>query len=70
MCHQEDSNSVVEYNLNVNNIKKMTFKKDDKNILTMYFTGERETVFFLRVKLPNAKDFVEDIQIMMEDGSN
>ena len=67
---QEESNSVVEYNLNGLNIKKMTLKKDDKSVLTLYFVGETDSVFFLRLKLSNASDFLEDIQIMIEDNTN
>lgn len=67
---QEESNSVVEFNLNGLNIKKMTLKKDDKSVLTLYFVGETDSVFFLRLKLSNASDFLEDIQIMIEDNTN
>ena len=67
---QEGGNSVVEYNLNGLNIKKMTLKKDDKSVVTLYFVGETDSVFFLRLKLANAADFLEDVQIMIEDNAN
>ena len=68
---QEDSgHSVVKYNLDGLNIKKMTLKKDDKSVITLYFVGETDSVFFLRLKLANASDFLEDVQIMIEDNAN
>ena len=68
---QEDGgNSVVKYNLDGLNIRKMTLKKDDKSVITLYFVGEADSVFFLRLKLANASDFLEDIQIMIEDNAH
>lgn len=68
---QEDGgNSVVKYNLDGLNIRKMTLKKDDKSVITLYFVGETDSVFFLRLKLANASDFLEDVQIMIEDNAH
>lgn len=67
---EEGGNSVVKYNLDGLNIKKMTLKKDDKSVITLYFVGETDSVFFLRLKLANASDFLEDVQIMIEDNAN
>ena len=68
---QEDGgNSVVKYNLDGLNIRKMTLKKDDKSVITLYFVGETDSVFFLSLKLANASDFLEDVQIMIEDNAH
>ena len=67
--HREKEHCVVLYNLDVTRIKKITFKKDDKTVLSLYFVGEGEGVFMLRVKLAGAKELLEDIQIMIEDYS-
>ena len=60
----------VEYNLVVTDIRKMTFKKDDKTVLSLYFMDETNTLFLLRVKTDASKELLEDIQIMIEDYSN
>ena len=47
----------------------MTFKKEDPTILSLYFVQREGEVFLLRIKLDNSKDFLEDLQIMMEDNA-
>lgn len=68
--YRDDSSCVVAYNLNVVAIRKLTFKKDDKSILTMYFMNDDNSYFLFRVKLGASKDLLEDIQIMIEDYSS
>lgn len=68
--YRDESSCIAAYNLNVVNIRKMTFKKDDKTVLTMYFLDEDNNSFPFRVKLNASKDLLEDIQIMIEDYSS
>lgn len=68
--YKDNESCIVEYNLVVTDIRKMTFKKDDKTVLTLYFMDETNTLFLLRVKTDASKELLEDIQIMIEDYSN
>lgn len=68
--YRDDSSCIVGFNLNVLHIRKLTFKKDDKSILSLYFMDENSNVFLFRVKLDASKDLLEDIQIMIEDYSS
>ena len=68
--YKDNESCIVEYNLVVTDIRKMTFKKDDKAVLSLYFMDETNTLFLLRVKTDASKELLEDIQIMIEDYSN
>ena len=68
--YKDNESCIVEYNLVVTDIHKMTFKKDDKTVLSLYFMDETNTLFLLRVKTDASKELLEDIQIMIEDYSN
>ena len=68
--YKDNESCIVEYNLVVTDIRKMTFKKDDKTVLSLYFMDETNTLFLLRVKTDASKELFEDIQIMIEDYSN
>ena len=68
--YKDNESCIVEYNLVVTDIRKMTFKKDDKTVLSLYFMDEINTLFLLRVKTDASKELLEDIQIMIEDYSN
>lgn len=68
--YKDNESCIVEYNLVVTDIRKMTFKKDDKTVLSLYFMDETNTLFLLRVKTDASKELLEDIQIMIEDYSN
>lgn len=68
--HKDESSSISEYNLNVCDIRKLAFKKEDKSILSMYFADGSNPAFLFRVKLNASKDLLEDIQIMIEDYSS
>ena len=35
--YKDNESCIVEYNLVVTDIRKMTFKKDDKTVLSLYF---------------------------------
>ena len=65
--YKDNESCIVEYNLVVTDIRKMTFKKDDKTVLSLYFMDETNTLFLLRVKTDASKELLEDIQIMIED---
>lgn len=67
--YREDESCVTVYNLDCRDLKKMTLKKDDPKVVSLYFIHGEEDVFFLRMKVDDAKDFVEDLQIMIEDYS-
>lgn len=67
--YRENESCVALYNLDCKEIKKMTFKKEDPTILSLYFVHKEGEVFLLRIKLDNSKDFLEDLQIMMEDNA-
>lgn len=49
---------MVECNLNVLDIKKMTFKKGDKTILSLYLQDKNGTIRVFRVQLEEATDFL------------
>ena len=68
--YKDNESCIVEYNLVVTDIRKMTFKKDDKTVLSLYFMDKTNTLFLLRVKTDASKELLEDIQIMIEDYSN
>ena len=68
--YKGNESCIVEYNLVVTDIRKMTFKKDDKTVLSLYFMDETNTLFLLRVKTDASKELLEDMQIMIEDYSN
>ena len=68
--YKDNESCIVEYNLVVTDIRKMTLKKDDKTVLSLYFMDETNTLFLLRVKTDASKELLEDIQIMIEDYSN
>ena len=68
--YKDNESCIVAYNLVVTDIRKMTFKKDDKTVLSLYFMDETNTLFLLRVKADASKELLEDIQIMIEDYSN
>ena len=68
--YKDNESCIVEYNLVVTDIRKMTFKKDDKTVLSLYFMDEINTLFLLRVKTDASKELLEDMQIMIEDYSN
>ena len=70
VCYKDNESCIVEYNLVVTDIRKMTCKKDDKTVLSLYFMDEINTLFLLRVKTDASKELLEDIQIMIEDYSN
>lgn len=60
---------MVECNLNVLDIKKMTFKKGDKTILSLYLQDKNGTIRVFRVQLEEAMDFCQDVQVMIGDYS-
>ena len=60
---------VVECNLDVLDVKKMTFKKDDRTCLSMYLQKQDEDVRVFRVKVDEVEDLCQDVQIMIEDYS-
>ena len=61
---------VVECNLDALDIQKMTFKKDDHTILSMYLKkSEEDDVQIFRVKVDEVDDFCQDVQIMIDDYS-
>ena len=68
--YKDESSCVIQYNLCVLDIKKLTFKKEDKTVLSMYFQEKDKNVFLLRVRLDNSSELLEDIQIMIEDYSS
>ena len=47
----------------------MTFKKDDKTILSLYLQDKNGVVRVFRVQLEEAADFCQDVPIMMGDYS-
>ena len=59
--YREGTTGVVEC------VRKMTFKKDDRTILSLYLQDPSGDVRIFRVKLDEAEDFCQDIQIMIED---
>ena len=60
----------MECNLDALDIQKMTFKKDDHTILSMYLKrSEEDDVQIFRVKVDEVDDFCQDVQIMIEDYS-
>lgn len=67
--YREDESCVTVYNLDCRDLKKMTLKKDNPKVVSLYFIHGEGDVFFLRMKVDDAKDFVEDLQIMIEDYS-
>lgn len=67
--YREEESCATVYNLDCKNLKKMTLKKDDPKVLSLYFMQGEGDVFLLRMKLDDAKDFVEDLQIMIEDNA-
>lgn len=60
---------MVECNLDVLDIKKMTFKKDDKTILSLYLQDKNGAIRVFRVQLEEATDFCQDVQVMIGDYS-
>ena len=56
---------MVECNLDVLDIKKMTFKKDDKTILSLYLQDKNGAIRVFRVQLEEATDFCQDVQVMI-----
>ena len=68
--YKDNESCIVEYNLVATDIRKMTFKKDDKTVLSLYFMDESNALFLLRVKTDASKELLEDIQIMIEDYLN
>ena len=60
----------MECNLDALDIQKMTFKKDDHTILSMYLKrSEEDDVQIFRVKVDEVDDFCQDVQIMIDDYS-
>ena len=59
----------MECNLDVLDVKKMTFKKDDKTILSLYLQDKNGTIRIFRVHLDEATDFCQDVQVMIGDYS-
>ena len=58
---------MLNYVTNVDCVRSL--KKEDPTILSLYFVQREGEVFLLRIKLDNSKDFLEDLQIMMEDNA-
>ena len=65
--YREGTTGVVECKEDVRRVRKMTFKKDDRTILSLYLQDPSGDVRIFRVKLDEAEDFCQDIQIMIED---